>query len=199
MTSIHPSREPDRLPIRATEASNGEEPVPCPPMLTLTNDQVYALVARAGMPEWAIEPCLVDFVLGATGSSERRPLDVWRRWAVKHVLAMWTTPGRRPQKPESQAAPVDASALRRARRAALRSERERAEQTWREFTAGACLPTPEQAAQLAKVGIKIPSRPNSPGAASGLSATELDRSPTGVRTSGAPGASEGHLGAKGAV
>jgi len=192
------SRPDPDLPVRSGsrphEGAQTEPAIPCPLSLALTEEQVYTLVARCGMPEWAIEPCLQDFLLGATAGSEVRPLDVWRRWAAKHVWSMWQTPGRRPLKPEATLDPADASALRRARRAALRSERERSEEAWRRFTAGSCLPTPEQASQFAKIGIKIPSRSKEPRGATGLSPTEREGSNAGVRTSEAHSASEGLLG-----
>jgi len=188
--------QPNRSPLRAPEAQNEPALVPCPPSLTLTEEQVYTLVARCGMPEWAIEPGLQDFLLGATVGTEVRPLDVWRRWAAKHVWSMWQTPGRRPIKPEGTVAPADASALRRARRAALRSERERSEEAWRKFTAGSCLPTAEQAAQFAKLGIKIPSRSKEPIADTGFISTERERPSAGVRESPPSSASERLQGAK---
>src|SRR3972149_11439936 len=151
------SRPDPDLPVRSGsrphEGAQTEPAIPCPLSLALTEEQVYTLEARCGMPEWAIEPRLQDFLLGATAGAEVRPLDVWRRWAAKHVWSMWQTPGRRPLKPEATLDPADASALRRARPAALRSERERSEEAGRRVTSGSCLPTPGQAPPVPQFGI----------------------------------------------
>lgn len=157
---VYSKPDPDRTYRSGSRAREGgtEGPlIPCPPDLQLTEAQVFALVGPGAMPEWAIEPCMMDFRLGVTAKPDMlRPIETWRAMASKHVWTMWQTPGTRPQKPQKPLSPEESRAAARARRRELAEERRRGEATWQAYIAEAAPPPPEAIEFMRRAGLPIP-------------------------------------------
>jgi hypothetical protein len=98
--------------------------VACPPDLTLTEAQVFALQAARGIPAWGVEEGLLDFVLKEGAYPEKRAaVETWRIWAARHVRDLWDSP-RRPHQPHQPQEPAGtlSEAQAKAQRAARRRE-----------------------------------------------------------------------------
>jgi len=141
--------EPDRSPVSV--GITRDELVVCPPDLRLTSGQVVALEI-AGVPEWAAELLLREWVVMACAESDLRLLTTWRKWAARHVLLTWREPTRRPRRPEEAPTPED----RARRRAELLAAHKRAEDEYLAYVAECGRPTAEQVRSLELAGVLIP-------------------------------------------